>query len=135
MTKYEKFLKGNIMPFTNLIVKFYKISAFFSRTHGKTFEWQGRMVYKYRVSVYKNKFYILIMRHPIPNIFFPVMFPHKKLESEHKKYWYKKLNEYPLIPKMSDYFILVRSSLKTLNRFLLNPGFYLHKREKDHDKL
>jgi len=109
MTKYEKFLKGEILPYKRQILE--------------TYRGYDKYIYKYRISKYGTKFYILIMKCNYnatpPGIFHWVKNP--------SGYTYKKIEgwkRWRLGPMLS-YFVLEKRSLKTLRRFLKYPGMYI----------
>ena len=133
MTDYEKFLKGNILPYKGQVIKFKERDYIIPGL-------KAIIIYTYRISIYKSLSYILISVHKV-NVAFTELFNFycrrggcDFFDGEGNIY----IRSDYLIPvsgtKLSDYFILKEYTLEELINFLRNPGFYIYRKVK-YDKL
>ena len=117
MTNYEKFLKGDILPFKKQMIK--------RLPHEK-----AKFCYIFRISVYKKKYYILIMKHKIKAAAYRADYMgstgHKGSTSFYNGYQYVQPDECIPVLEMINYLVLKKNSLKTLNDFLYYPVYYLN---------
>ena len=131
MTNYEKFLKGDILPYKGQLLKLRK-EAFYYRYPHKESE---IIIFTYRLSVYKNAYYILVSTCKKIMNYGKFCFSHGLeyvIESYRGIGGYIYINIPNLVETsgMWNYFVLRRDTLERLTFFLQNPELYIHQKEK-----
>jgi len=117
MTNYEKFLKGEILPYKGQILE------------------DSLFIHTYKISIYKARFYILIMKsYPRYDVYTYTRARGVHARREHTNY--KKFHfDFP-VGEMVDFYVMERRTLKTLKRFLKYPSYYLYQKKKEeYDKI
>ena len=110
-TKYEKFLKGNILPYKEQVLEYDPCT--------KTIN-----VYVCRISTYREKFYILITKHK--TILQSTLLTDKEKLYIRGTYVYTFGRPRWKLPRMASYFILEKRTLKSLGRFLKCPDYFIY---------